>query len=834
MALSVDTTPAKHVTVLRNGDGKYEGRKFVVSRRRYRTFDALLSDITHQISAPFGAVRRLYTPKGSRQVLGIDDLEGGATYVAGGSERFKKINYNPQLSPGKNWGFTAKIKPGFLADDPPPLVLPKKNKKYAQRSAQFHKVRQPVQFTVFRNGLPSDKGTRFLLKAREMKSFETVLSIISFKIRLVEGAVRRLFTLEGGILHGPEDVVDGGIYVACGHRRFIAASYGELNQPAKTQKLPSIKRRKDISQPSPRTQSNPLPAIQKKAAEKKARSEKDSPAPIEEDKDEFIAHKEDDHVDAIVNGDAENDVEQNSSGDAGDVDTEKVGEVISRTDAVDTAIVGQAISDTVDTDDVDGDISATEISSVPSKSRSKLPVPKKSNQAVSSGELTDGGTSEAESETDFISEKGKITPRKFSPYEQAFHDDKLEGYTEILDKPLKTSDVLDDTAPNVYPEVFSRGSTLADSNPSDEDVLEGELTDGETTEAQYEADFMSDNGEITPPRLSPFEQVFQDDEIEEYTEILDEPLETPDVLDGTAQNVYPEVSPRGTSPADEEIFEGELTDGETTEAQYEADFMSDNGEITPPRLSPFEQVFQDDEIEEYTEIRDEPLETPDVLDDTAPNVYPEVSPRGTTPADEEIFEGELTGGETETPEAEFGTNIIPENGGLTPRSLSPFEQSSQDDEPLKTRDVMEDKAPNVYPEVFSKPHTPVRSNYSYSNSDNYSNSDEDVLEDEIKNVPSKSKLDRNPPQKKGNPELLANGTNDSVFNATAAAKPTNQDGQFLMNNVDEGETNGHEDVEEIEEDGELIEDKPIDLQHAEEIPDETLNQSRRRSVSSSK
>ncbi|XP_063689686.1 uncharacterized protein LOC134822522 isoform X7 [Bolinopsis microptera] len=914
MALSVDTTPAKHVTVLRNGDGKYEGRKFVVSRRRYRTFDALLSDITHQISAPFGAVRRLYTPKGSRQVLGIDDLEGGATYVAGGSERFKKINYNPQLSPGKNWGFTAKIKPGFLADDPPPLVLPKKNKKYAQRSAQFHKVRQPVQFTVFRNGLPSDKGTRFLLKAREMKSFETVLSIISFKIRLVEGAVRRLFTLEGGILHGPEDVVDGGIYVACGHRRFIAASYGELNQPAKTQKLPSIKRRKDISQPSPRTQSNPLPAIQKKAAEKKARSEKDSPAPIEEDKgnddvlvivsrgsqadlvddqynpdtvtsdngtgepldeqassanasvalmidspeglktpppsghvnyendlhdtnyavegsgegpgeltdgitpevesqtdlkpksgeitprtlspfeqddesagnaeplvtpdaidktapkngpdvaprastpavpnpgneevleDEFIAHKEDDHVDAIVNGDAENDVEQNSSGDAGDVDTEKVGEVISRTDAVDTAIVGQAISDTVDTDDVDGDISATEISSVPSKSRSKLPVPKKSNQAVSSGELTDG----------------------------------------------------------------------------------------ETTEAQYEADFMSDNGEITPPRLSPFEQVFQDDEIEEYTEILDEPLETPDVLDGTAQNVYPEVSPRGTSPADEEIFEGELTDGETTEAQYEADFMSDNGEITPPRLSPFEQVFQDDEIEEYTEIRDEPLETPDVLDDTAPNVYPEVSPRGTTPADEEIFEGELTGGETETPEAEFGTNIIPENGGLTPRSLSPFEQSSQDDEPLKTRDVMEDKAPNVYPEVFSKPHTPVRSNYSYSNSDNYSNSDEDVLEDEIKNVPSKSKLDRNPPQKKGNPELLANGTNDSVFNATAAAKPTNQDGQFLMNNVDEGETNGHEDVEEIEEDGELIEDKPIDLQHAEEIPDETLNQSRRRSVSSSK
>ena len=73
---------------------------------------------------------------------------------------------------------------------------------------------------------------------------------------------------------------------------------------------------------------------------------------------------------------------------------------------------------------------------------------------------------------------------------------------------------------------------------------------------------------------------------------------------------------------------GELSDGETTEAESEADFMSNNGEITPPRLT-----------EEYTEILDEPLETPDVLDDTASNVYPEVSTRGTTPADEEIFEG---------------------------------------------------------------------------------------------------------------------------------------------------------------------------------------------------
>lgn len=95
-----------------------------------------------------------------------------------------------------------------------------------------------------------------------------------------------------------------------------------------------------------------------------------------------------------------------------------------------------------------------------------------------------------------------------------------------------------------------------------------------------------------------------------------------------------------------------------------------------------------------------------------------------------------------------------------------------------------------------------------------------VSSEEAKSVPSKSKLDRNPPKKKGNSELLINGTEgDAVFNATADTRPANTDGQFLMNNVNEEESKKH-DAEEIEEDGELVEDKPIDLQQAEEIVEE--------------
>jgi len=306
MALSVDTTPAKHVTVLRNGDSNYNGRKFIVSRRRYRTFEALLSDITSNIGAPFGAVRRLYTPRGGRRIDNIEELEGGSTYVAGGSERFKKVSYHGDgTGLAKNWGLgSVKRAPGFLADEPPPLVLPKKNRKYAQRSAQFYKVHQPVQFTVFRNGMPQERGFKFLLKPREMREYDTVLSIISMKIRLVEGAVRRLYSVNGMPVIGISDIVDGGSFVACGNRKYIPASYGMLisQQIPKPQKLPIVKRLRQVDDNSGnRTQSNPLPAIQKKPLqESKAKSEKDSPIPVpEEDESD---EEEEEEVEVLSRG----------------------------------------------------------------------------------------------------------------------------------------------------------------------------------------------------------------------------------------------------------------------------------------------------------------------------------------------------------------------------------------------------------------------------------------------------------------------------------------------------------------------------------------------------
>jgi hypothetical protein len=86
----VDTTPAKTILVYRNGDQFYVGRKFVFSRRRVASFEALLEQLTEQVDGPVG-VRRLYTPTRGRPVLELDALQPGGKYVVAGRERFKKL-----------------------------------------------------------------------------------------------------------------------------------------------------------------------------------------------------------------------------------------------------------------------------------------------------------------------------------------------------------------------------------------------------------------------------------------------------------------------------------------------------------------------------------------------------------------------------------------------------------------------------------------------------------------------------------------------------------------------------------------------------------------------
>nr|XP_002130300.2 probable serine/threonine-protein kinase kinX isoform X1 [Ciona intestinalis] len=228
---------AKNVHVYLNGDRFFPGRKFVVNRRHISDFDGFLNQVTVGMKAPFGAVRNIYTPNLGHRVRDLTQLQNGMDLVAGGVERFRKIQY----------------KEIYLRKKPPPrrtiFQLPHHNRMNV--SARWRKyVKEPCQIYVYGNGDINAPAIRLLLIPRAMKSWDLVLSEITEKICLRTGkAVRKLYDMDYHLLGDPSELENGKYYIAVGTERIKKIAYGDINSMQKTHSprrgnpLPPIKRR---------------------------------------------------------------------------------------------------------------------------------------------------------------------------------------------------------------------------------------------------------------------------------------------------------------------------------------------------------------------------------------------------------------------------------------------------------------------------------------------------------------------------------------------------------------------------------------------------------------
>ncbi|XP_069878289.1 serine/threonine-protein kinase DCLK2 isoform X1 [Dipodomys merriami] len=203
---------AKKARFYRNGDRYFKGLLFAISGDRFRSFDALLAELTRSLSdnvnLPQG-VRTIYTIDGSRKVTSLDELLEGESYVCASNEPFRKVDYTKNINP--NW--SVNIKSG-----PPRALAAASVKSEVKESKDFIK---PKLVTVIRSGVKPRKAVRILLNKKTAHSFEQVLTDITEAIKLDSGVVKRLCTLDGKQVTCLQDFFgDDDVFIACGPEKF--------------------------------------------------------------------------------------------------------------------------------------------------------------------------------------------------------------------------------------------------------------------------------------------------------------------------------------------------------------------------------------------------------------------------------------------------------------------------------------------------------------------------------------------------------------------------------------------------------------------------------------
>uniref|UniRef100_A0A3Q2QDF0 Doublecortin domain containing 2B n=1 Tax=Fundulus heteroclitus TaxID=8078 RepID=A0A3Q2QDF0_FUNHE len=198
-----------NVVVFRNGDPFYGGRRFVVNQRQVATMEAFLNEVTQSIGAPL-AVRTLYTPRRGHRVTDLQDLKAGAQYVAAVMFYFVLRCMNT-VARHCNAGALDRLDLlfGFPFSNP--------------RASPLMSL-----FSVFRNGDLLCPPFRFIIPRSMQQDLDQVLSLITEKVSLRTGAVRRLCSLDGVSVSSAAELQTGRCYVAVGTERFKKLPYVEL------------------------------------------------------------------------------------------------------------------------------------------------------------------------------------------------------------------------------------------------------------------------------------------------------------------------------------------------------------------------------------------------------------------------------------------------------------------------------------------------------------------------------------------------------------------------------------------------------------------------------
>ncbi|KAM6432719.1 retinitis pigmentosa 1-like 1 protein [Rhynochetos jubatus] len=220
--------PAKKITFFKSGDPQFAGVKMAVNQRSFKSFNALMDDLSHRVPLPFG-VRTITTPRGIHCISALDQLEDGGCYLCSDKKYVKPISITS--------GGQRPVPPrhGRPSSTVRRLVQEDKFEDYSTPFTQ-HGPRIPKKITLVKNG---ESGFRrsIILNRRNARSFKTLLDEIS---EILQFPVKKLYTADGkktdsmqALLHCPS------VLVCVGREPFKPVSMENLRKHS-VEKLPDL------------------------------------------------------------------------------------------------------------------------------------------------------------------------------------------------------------------------------------------------------------------------------------------------------------------------------------------------------------------------------------------------------------------------------------------------------------------------------------------------------------------------------------------------------------------------------------------------------------------
>ncbi|XP_033001376.1 retinitis pigmentosa 1-like 1 protein [Lacerta agilis] len=220
--------PAKKITFYKSGDPQFGGVKMAINQRSFKSFNALMDDLSHRVPLPFG-VRTITTPRGIHCISTLDQLEDGGCYLCSDKKYVTPISVGPagrRAVPQKAGRPASALR--RAAQD---VKREDHSAAYAQQSPRI-----PKKVTLVKNG---DVATRrpIILNRRNARSFKTLLDEIS---EIMQFTVKKLYMLEGkridnmqALLHCPN------VLVCVGREPFKPIVVENPRKPS-SEKLPGL------------------------------------------------------------------------------------------------------------------------------------------------------------------------------------------------------------------------------------------------------------------------------------------------------------------------------------------------------------------------------------------------------------------------------------------------------------------------------------------------------------------------------------------------------------------------------------------------------------------